>query len=138
MLDIVAEGDGILVTLRDVDSGDSQMKLKGSTGATPGGQHFASLKPLEQGIEESEMGYLLFRYEVTGDSGKVWALDTTRLAAAIESGSIEGTTTGSGTDTSAKVTAAGDKTAAFLDTPEGKSLQLTGSGDILILTRTTP
>jgi hypothetical protein len=141
ILEIVPSGDGILVTLRDPDpgaSGEAPIKFKGRTGVTPAGQHFANLKPQEDGMEDSEMGYLLFRYEMKGDGGKVWPLDTTRLAASIDSGTIAGTTSGSGTDTSAKVTASSDVTAAFLDTPEGRSLQLTGPGDPLVLTRMTP
>lgn len=137
LLDIVESNGGILVTMRDPDgaASDADLTFAGRTGTTPAGQHFASLKPLDEGSKEAETGYLLFRYEIDGDAGKVWALDTTRVAASIESGTIMGETSGSGTDTRAKVTADSDRLAAFLDSPEGRFLQMNGPGDILILTR---
>ncbi|BCW89916.1 hypothetical protein sos41_30840 [Alphaproteobacteria bacterium SO-S41] len=138
LVDITAAGDGVSVVVRDPEgaTGGKDLTFKGTT-AEAGGVRYANLTPVGEDLG-GEVGFMIFRYELKDGKISVWALDATAIAAAIDKGLLKGTTTGSGTDTSPKITASSDEIAAFFATPDGQAAFASGTGDILVLTRATP
>ena len=141
LLDIAVKGDGVSVILRDPKGGAEKLEFAGRT-AEVNGTSYISLTPIDadaMGAGDVKVGYMIFRYEADGAGFKVWALDGQAIAKAIENGQLKGTVTGSGTDTTPKVSASADEIAAFFATPEGQAAFAAGDpGDTLILTRAKP
>ncbi len=141
LIAIEAKDDGISLVMRDPTGSGEQLAFTGRT-AEVNGVRYISLTPADSkllGGGDVKIGYLIFRYEAAGETYKVWALDTAAVAKAIESGKLKGTVTGSGTDTTPKVSASADEVAAFLSTDEGQAaFKNTEPSDVLILTRATP
>lgn len=141
ILDIAPGGEGVSVVLRDPKGSGEKLAFSGRT-AEVNGVHYISLTPDDSealGAGDAKVGYLLFRYQADGETYKVWALDPVAVGKAIESGKLKGTVTGSGSDTTPKVSASADEVAAFLSTDEGQAaFKSADASDVLILTRTTP
>ena len=135
---IAAAGGGISLVMHDPagEVGQDKVTFKGTT-AEVGGIRYASLKPVGDDLGGTP-GFMIFRYESKDGAIWVWPLDEQAMAAAIEKGLIKGTATGSGTDTSPKISASSDEIAAFFATPAGQAAFKSGDGDILVLTRATP
>jgi hypothetical protein len=136
LLDIRADGEGVTLTMTSPDDkGEKPLVFKGRTGTGSGGSRFVSIRPQGEDMGP-DVGYFVFRYEQRGADIHVWSLDPEKLAAAVNAGKIAGTTSGQGTDTSVKVTAAPDEAAAFLESADGRAVFMTDDEDELILTKT--
>ncbi|MCC6919390.1 MAG: hypothetical protein IT548_09305 [Alphaproteobacteria bacterium] len=137
MLTFSAEGDGMTLVMAPPEPGDEKpLVLKGRAGRGPAGTAFVSLKPQGEDVDAAT-GYYVFRYAPDGTGFKVWSLDAEKLAAAVNSGKLAGTTGGQGTDTTVKITAPPDVAAAFLESAEGQALFRATDEDVLILTKAT-
>lgn len=137
LLDITAASGGLTVVMTDPSAeADDKMTFAGVTGKV-GDMSYISLKLADQD-RGGQPGYLVFRYWEEDGKIHVVSLDEQKIAAAIASGALKGTTTGSGTDTASKVSASSDEIAAFFATPDGQAAFRKDKGDILILTRAAP
>lgn len=141
LLEVTAQGDGVAVVLRDPSGGAEKLAFTGHTAAA-NGVSYISLTPVDSeaaGAGDVKVGYMIFRYRAEDAGFKVWALDGEIIGKAIESGKLKGTVTGSGTDTTPKVTATSAELAAYFATPEGQAAFADDEpGDTLILTRVKP
>lgn len=134
-IEIAAEGSGLTIVLRDPGGATSGEALRFTgTAAEANGTRYINVRPVGEDVP-AEYGHMIFRYEAKGAEIHVVGLDNKKIAAAIEAGKLQGTTSGQGTDTAPKVSASGADVAAYLATDEGKAAFSSGAGDTLILTR---
>jgi len=137
LLDITKTGDGITMVMRDPQGGaEDAITLKGTT-AQIDGVRYASLAPVEESGGNGA-GFMVFRYELKDGTVHLQGLDNAKMVAAVEQGLIKGTTSGSASEKSAKISASSDEIAAFLITPAGQDAFRSGEGDILILKKAAP
>lgn len=141
VIDVSAKDGGVAVVLRDPKGSEETLNFTGKT-AELSGVRYISLTPDDPdklGAGGVKVGYLIFRYAHEGETVKVWALDQQKIGKAIEEGRLKGTVTGSGTDTTPKITASNDEVAAFFATEEGQAaFAAEKPDDVLELTRVTP
>lgn len=133
-LDISAVEGGIQMVMRDLsEEGAEEITFKGTT-AEIDGVRYANLTPVGEEVAAGT-GYMIFRYAPKGEAIEVWTLDVKAIAAAIDTGKLAGTNSGTGIDLQSKVSADGAAVAAFLATPEGQAAFRSGPGDVLTMTR---
>lgn len=138
-VEIAADGQGLKVDIKDPEAtpeSNNDMHFTGTT-AEIGGVRYINLKPVGADVPP-DVGNMIFRYEIVGGEVHVHDLDEAKIKAAIDAGQLKGTSGGSGSDSSPKITASSEELAAFFATPAGQATFESGTGDILVLTRATP